>query len=118
MKSYKRIFTRFVGNPLSGSCNDDAFLKEEPETIYTTKTAFEKSSQVESQLVTAYRKIFHSWLRHRIACAISRASGGVGSDVTDIFHSLAGQGAGGWSTMQPGLHPTESSAQFGMTSIN
>ena len=98
MKSYKRIFAGLLAILSLGSCNDDAFLKEEPKTIYTTKTAFEKSSQVESQLVTAYRKIFsiHGYAIESLAPSPALL-GGVGSDVTDIFHSLAGQGAGGWS---------------------
>ena len=38
------------------SCNDEEFLKEEPKTIFTKENAFEKSTQVDAALVTAYNK--------------------------------------------------------------
>ncbi|MBQ8071101.1 MAG: RagB/SusD family nutrient uptake outer membrane protein [Bacteroidales bacterium] len=80
------------------ACNDEDFLEEKPKTLYTTTTAFEKSSQVESQLVTAYRKIFslHGYANESLAPSPALL-GGVGSDVFDIFHSLVGEGAAGWS---------------------
>lgn len=98
MKTYKMIFAGLMSMVLLVGCNDNLFLEEDPKTIYTTKTAFEKSSQVESQLVTAYRTIFsiHGYATESLAPTASLL-GGVGSDVFDIFHSLCGEGASGWS---------------------
>lgn len=99
MKSYKQILTGLLAVLSLAACTSDAlFLQEDPKTLYTTKTAFEKSSQVESQLVTAYRAIFsmHGYAMESLAPAPSLL-GGVGSDVFDIFHSLCGNGASGWS---------------------
>lgn len=36
------------------ACSDEAFLTEEPKTIYTKENAFEKSTQVDAVLVGAY----------------------------------------------------------------
>jgi len=43
------------------ACDDEDFLTEKPKTIYTPTTAFEKSSQVEAQLTTAYRATFNMY---------------------------------------------------------
>ena len=98
MKSYKWMLTGLVTAFMLTGCQDNLFLEESPKTLYTTKTAFEKSSQVESQLVTAYRSIFslHGYAMESLAPSPSLL-GGVGSDVFDIFHSLCGEGASGWS---------------------
>ncbi|MDI9551600.1 MAG: RagB/SusD family nutrient uptake outer membrane protein [Bacteroidales bacterium] len=37
------------------SCDDEDFLTEKPKTIYTKDNAFEKASQVDAAVVTAYR---------------------------------------------------------------
>ncbi|MBQ6578295.1 MAG: RagB/SusD family nutrient uptake outer membrane protein [Bacteroidales bacterium] len=98
MKRYSFILPVVLLSVSLVSCQDDAFLEEHPKTLYTTTTAFEKSSQVESQLVTAYRKIFsmHGYSMESLA-STPAILGGVGSDVFDIFHSLVGEGASGWS---------------------
>lgn len=38
------------------SCNDKEFLTEKPKTIYVKENAFEKASQVDAAIVTAYNK--------------------------------------------------------------
>jgi len=98
MKTFKWIFAGLVAASALIGCKDNLFLEENPKTLYTTKTAFEKSSQVESQLVTAYRAIFslHGYAMESLA-PVPSLLGGVGSDVYDIFHSLCGEGAAGWS---------------------
>ncbi len=81
MKSIKFIisslflFTAIVG------CNDDSFLEEEPKTIYTTSTAFEKSSQVDAQLVSAYRLAFN--INGLDLNNVATFMAGMGSDVLD-----------------------------------
>ena len=98
MKAYRLFLSVFSAALFLTACSDAQFLEEQPKTLYTTKTAFEKSSQVESQLVTAYRSIFslHGYAMESLAPSPALL-GGVGSDVTDIFHSLCGNGASGWS---------------------
>ncbi len=59
MKSLKYIIFGLIAISSFTSCdNDKDFLTEDPNTIYTPETAFEKSSQVDAQLATAYRKAF------------------------------------------------------------
>jgi len=98
MKTLKYILAGSLAVLSFASCNDKEFLEEAPKTIYTTKTAFEKSSQVESQLTTAYRAIFdiHGYSMESLT-SNPNLLGGVGADNLDIFHSLAGNGAAGWS---------------------
>ncbi|MGN1221566.1 MAG: RagB/SusD family nutrient uptake outer membrane protein [Candidatus Cryptobacteroides sp.] len=97
MKSYKYILAGSLAIAALTSCDKD-FLTEDPKTIYTTSTAFEKSSQVESQLTTAYRAIFatHGYCMESLN-NVPNILGGVGADNLDIFHTLCGNGAAGMS---------------------
>ena len=55
MKAYNKILLAgLVTASVLSSCKDDDFLKEEPKTIYTVETAFEKSSQVDAAIARAY----------------------------------------------------------------
>jgi len=39
-------------------CDDNAFLEEDPKSIYTIENAFDKSSQVEAQLTMCYIRLY------------------------------------------------------------
>ena len=46
----------FVAISALTACNDEAFLTEDPKTIYVKENAFEKASQVDAALVRVYNK--------------------------------------------------------------
>jgi len=69
---------------LSGSilsCNNDEFLKEIPETFYTTDNAFSTSSQVNQVIITLYSDVRSSLVRNSTT---SRIRKGNGTDVFDV----------------------------------
>jgi tetratricopeptide (TPR) repeat protein len=76
-------------------CNDEEFLTEKPKTIYTIENAFDKSSQVDAQLVRAYRQ-FMSLYGYGFD-GINNVLGGTGADYFDITNFLCGRGASGFS---------------------
>lgn len=68
------------------SCDDDGFLQEEPKTIYTVETAFEKSSQVDAAIARAYISFNYMFGWHNMyidGAAASNLLGGNGSDCID-----------------------------------
>ena len=82
------------------SCDEENFLEEQPKTIYTTSNAFEKSSQVDAQLITAYQAAYamHGYgMETTTNASVANFLGGIGSDYFDIYAELAGNGASGWS---------------------
>ena len=46
----------FAVLPVFNACDDEAFLTEDPKTIYVKENAFEKSTQVDAALVRVYNK--------------------------------------------------------------
>lgn len=64
MKKTIYIATAFVAAVSLAACTSDMdYLTEKPKTIYTVDNAFEKSSQVDAQLVRCYDELFvlHGW---------------------------------------------------------
>lgn len=51
---YLALFAALTGT--LSSCNEDAFLTEDPKNLYTKDNAFEKTSQADAALVNAYVK--------------------------------------------------------------
>lgn len=66
------------------SCHDEDFLKEEPKTLYTIETAFEKANQVDAALVNAY-DLFQDLHGYGLMTSSSNANflQGNGSDMLD-----------------------------------
>ncbi len=60
MKTIRYISISIIGLVLFSitSCEDDKFLEEKPKSLYTLVNAFEKSSQVEAQLVMCYHRMY------------------------------------------------------------
>lgn len=56
MKKNIAIASVFVALFAVQACNDEAFLTEDPKTIYVKENAFEKASQVDAALVRVYNK--------------------------------------------------------------
>ncbi len=85
--SYLLLIIFLLGTIIS--CDDDAFLEENPKTIYTPESAFTTSKQVDDQLVTAYLALAGTytdtwWL-------------GLGADNYDVEDYQCSFGAGGES---------------------
>lgn len=78
-------------------CNDDKFLEEDPKTIYTIENAFNKSSQVDAQLVRCYRAMKDLYGYGFEWFNMQNFLGGVGSDYFDITNFLCGYGSAGHS---------------------
>ncbi|MBQ5401393.1 MAG: RagB/SusD family nutrient uptake outer membrane protein, partial [Bacteroidales bacterium] len=53
----KKIFTLIALAALLVSCNDDAFLREDPKYLYTPDNAFSTQDQVDQTLLTCYSSI-------------------------------------------------------------
>jgi len=87
MKAYNKILLAgLVTASVLSSCKDDDFLKEEPKTIYTVETAFEKSSQVDAAIARAYISFNYMFGWHNLyveGAAASNLLGGNGSDCID-----------------------------------
>jgi len=87
MKAYNKILLAgLVTASVLSSCKDDDFLKEEPKTIYTVETAFEKSSQVDAAIARAYISFNYifGWNNLYVeGAAASNLLGGNGSDCID-----------------------------------
>ena len=75
------------------SCDDEAFLKEEPKTIYTIENAFEKSSQIDAALVRAYRKFDMMYVYGGFGMAGDGASYTLFGDGSDVHGGTRGSGA-------------------------
>ena len=100
MKKINYILISLVVLTAAISCNEDKFLEEQPKTIYTTSNAFDKSSQVDAQLITAYQAayaMFGYGMESTTNASVANFLGGIGSDYSDIYAELAGNGASGWS---------------------
>jgi hypothetical protein len=76
-------------------CEDDKFLTEKPKTIYTIDNAFEKSSQVDAELIRAYSTM--TGLYGYGMDGSNNLLGGAGADYFDITNFLCGSGASGFS---------------------
>ncbi|MBQ9287789.1 MAG: RagB/SusD family nutrient uptake outer membrane protein [Bacteroidaceae bacterium] len=80
-------------------CDNDKFLEEEPQTIYTVDSAFKKSSQVDSQLSTCYYQAYslYTWIDNNIFGAFSGSASstllGYGADCIEGNASLANSGS-------------------------
>ncbi len=86
MRAYQYIIAGLMATSMFASCNDDDFLKEEPKTIYTVETAFEKSSQVDAAIARAYISFNYMFGWHNLyveGAAASNLLGGNGSDCID-----------------------------------
>lgn len=95
MKNLKYIIIGLtaISSFLSSCESDEDFLTEDPKTIYTPETAFEKSSQVDAQLVTAYRKAFNLYGGFNMfwtGLSTQQLLHGQGADVFDIVHTGVG----------------------------
>ena len=95
MKAYKYLLAGLVASTALVSCDqsDGDFLTENPKTIYTVETAFEKSSQVDAAVARAYIAFNYMFGWHNIymdGVAASNTLNGYGSDVHDSgFASVA-----------------------------
>ena len=86
MKLYNILLAGLVATSVLSSCKDDDFLREEPKTIYTVETAFEKSSQVDAAIARAYINFNYmfGWHNQYVdGAAASNLLGGDGSDLID-----------------------------------
>jgi hypothetical protein len=95
MKKIKSIILALFVLAAFVSCDDNGFLTEKPKTIYTIDNAFDKSSQVDAQLVRAYSSIksLYGWGFD----TNNNFLGGAGADYFDITNFLCGYGASGFS---------------------
>lgn len=89
MKNIRYLIIGLIAALSFVTCDDESFLEEQAKTIYTTSTAFEQSSQVDAQLVTAYSSTFGLYgingfpLFGNTNCVLLH---GQGSDVMDMAH--------------------------------
>jgi tetratricopeptide (TPR) repeat protein len=101
MKAYNKILLAgLVTASVLSSCKDDDFLKEEPKTIYTVETAFEKSSQVDAAIARAYIAFDYMFGWHNLyidGAAASNLLGGNGSDCIDSGFGSRAMAAGFFS---------------------
>ena len=84
MKAYNYLLAGLMATCALTSCNDDEFLEEQPRTIYTVDTAFEKSSQVDAAIARAYIGFNYMFGFHNLyveGAAASNLLAGNGSDV-------------------------------------
>lgn len=58
-KKYSYLICGVAAALMVAGCDDEKFLEEKPMTIYTMDNAFEKSSQVDASLVTAYNAFYN-----------------------------------------------------------
>lgn len=98
MKTYNYFFAGLLAATALTSCNDNDFLKEEPKTIYTVDTAFEKSSQVDAAIARAYINFDYMFGWHNLYVDGSAASNLLGGDGSDVIDN----GIGGVA-MAPGM---------------
>ncbi len=94
MKAYKYLLAGLVASSALVSCDqsDGDFLTEQPHTIYTVETAFEKSSQVDAAIARAYIAFNYMFGWHNLyvdGAAASNVMGGFGSDIID--NGIGGQ---------------------------
>lgn len=94
MKAYKYLLAGLVASSALVSCDqsDGDFLEENPKTIYTVETAFEKSSQVDAAIARAYIAFNYMFGWHNLymdGAAASNVMGGYGSDIID--NGIGGQ---------------------------
>ncbi len=94
MKNFKYLIIGLIAiSSFLPSCeNDEDFLSEDPKTIYTPETAFQKSSQVDAQLVTAYRKAFNMYGGYRMfwtGASTQQLLHGQGADFFDNVYTGA-----------------------------
>lgn len=98
MKKHKIAYL-LAATALLASCSDADFLEENPKTIYTVESAFNKSSQVDSQLATCYYQIFslYTWVDADIFAAFSGSPGstllGYGADCIEGNASMSNSGS-------------------------
>ncbi len=98
MKAYNYLLAGLMAACALTSCNDDEFLEEQPRTIYTVDTAFEKSSQVDAAIARAYIGFNYMFGFHNMyveGAAASNLLAGNGADVIGggqaYPHMAAGQ---------------------------
>ncbi len=92
MKTLKYLFTltTIVLVSLTSCESDEEFLTEKPQSIYTISTAFDKSSQVEALLTTAYRACYDLYGNAGFGGGL-RGSLSQGTDMLDVpFWQSAG----------------------------
>ena len=76
------------------ACDDEAFLKEEPKTVYTKENAFEKAAQVDAALVRAYTKFnLMNSINNAFAGGADGASNFLKGDGSDVLGGTRGSGA-------------------------
>ena len=95
MRKLKYLFLGIFALMTFIGCENDKFLTENPKTIYTIQNAFDKSSQVDAELVRSYRQFFS--LYGYGFDGINNVLGGTGADYFDITNFLCGKGASGFS---------------------
>ncbi|MCF0160850.1 MAG: RagB/SusD family nutrient uptake outer membrane protein, partial [Bacteroidaceae bacterium] len=86
MRSYNYLLAGLLATSAMVSCNDAKFLEEEPKTLYTVETAFEKSSQVDAAVARAYiafNYMFGWHNRYVEGSSAANVLGGNGSDCID-----------------------------------
>lgn len=103
MKAYKYLVASLLVSGAFVSCNDDDFLTEDPKTIYTVDSAFEKSSQVDAAVARAYIAFNYMYGWHNLymeGAAASNLLGGNGSDCIDSGFGDPAMAAGNFSNFQ------------------
>jgi len=76
------------------ACDDEAFLTEEPKTVFTKENAFEKSAQIDAALVRAYIKFnLMNTLNNAYAGGGDGASNFLKGDGSDLLGGTRGSGA-------------------------
>lgn len=97
MRKLKYLILGIVTLVIVEGCDDEGFLTEKPKTIYTIESAFEKSSQVDAQIVRCYRAMKDLYGYGFEFFNYQNFLGGVGTDYFDITNFLCGYGASGHS---------------------
>lgn len=91
MKTNKYIAVALTALVLGTTgCNDDAFLKEKPETIYTLENSFNTIDQVQASVDNQYQHIRY-WFQNNFFLK------GIGADYLDAPQWRCGQGSSGTS---------------------
>ena len=81
-------------------CNDDKFLEENPETLYSIDNIFSTSSQVDQVLTSIYARIRDIWVNMDVSHDYFNFKG-KGTDLLDITYTKRGQGFSDYSIINP-----------------
>lgn len=100
MKNIKYIAGLCLLLASTTACNDEQFLKEDPETFYTIENAFSSSVQVDQVLVSIYSHMRNLWANPNESSWLYQFRGN-GTDMMDVCNQRRALGFNDYSIINP-----------------